>query len=78
MAPFFAGHAMWFKNLQIYRLTAPWTLTVEQLEEKLAPLAFAPCTSMDMQSQGWVAPRGNGRLVHSVNKQLLLQLGTEK
>jgi recombination associated protein RdgC len=69
---------MWFKNLQIYRLTAPWTLTVEQLEQKLAPLAFAPCSSLDMQSQGWVAPRGNGRLVHSVNRQLLLQLGTEK
>lgn len=69
---------MWFKNLQIYRLTAPWVLTVEQLEERLAPLAFAPCASGDMQAQGWVSPRGNDRLVHSVNRQLLLQLGTEK
>lgn len=69
---------MWFKNLQIYRLTAPWTLTVEQLEEKLAPLAFTPCSSLDMQTQGWSAPRASGGLVHCVNKQLLLQLATEK
>jgi len=68
---------MWFKNLQLYRLTAPWTLTVEQLEEKLTPLAFGPCSSGDMQSQGWVPPRPNGGLVHSVNRQLL-QLCTEK
>jgi len=69
---------MWFKNLQIYRLTAPWTMTAEQLEASLAPHAFAPCSSLDMQSQGWVSPRDNGMLVHTVNRQLLLQLGTEK
>jgi recombination associated protein RdgC len=69
---------MWFKNLQIYRLTAPWTLSAEQLEASLASQAFAPCTSLDMQSQGWVSPRDNGMLVHTVNRQLLLQLGTEK
>jgi recombination associated protein RdgC len=73
---------MWFKNLQIYRLTAPWTMTAEQLEASLAPQAFAPCSSLDMQSQGWVSPRpqgnGGGMLVHTVNRQLLLQLGTEK
>lgn len=69
---------MWFKNLQIYRLTAPWTMTVEQLEACLAPQAFAPCGNLDMQSQGWVAPRGNAKLAHVVSRQLLLQLDTEK
>ncbi|HJV82581.1 recombination-associated protein RdgC [Noviherbaspirillum sp.] len=69
---------MWFKNLQIYRLTAPWTLSAEQLEAALAPQAFAPCSSIDLQSQGWLSPRNNGMLVHTVNRQLLLQLGTEK
>jgi recombination associated protein RdgC len=69
---------MWFKNLQIYRLSAPWAMTPEQMEACLAPQAFAPCTSLDMQSQGWVSPRDNGMLVHTVNKQMLLQLGTEK
>ncbi|NEX63292.1 recombination-associated protein RdgC [Noviherbaspirillum galbum] len=69
---------MWFKNLQIYRLTAPWTLTSEQLERDLTKQAFAPCSTGDMQSQGWVSPRGNGMLVHVVNRQILLQLATEK
>jgi recombination associated protein RdgC len=69
---------MWFKNLQIYRLSAPWTMTPEQLEESLASQAFAPCSSVELQSQGWVSPRGNGRLVHTVNRQMLLLLGTEK
>jgi recombination associated protein RdgC len=69
---------MWFKNLQIYRLTAPWTMSSEQLEAALAPQTFAPCTSLDMQTQGWVSPRDNGMLVHTVNRQMLLQLGTEK
>ena len=69
---------MWFKNLQIYRLTAPWTLTSDQLERQLAPHAFMPCSSIDMQTQGWVSPRDNGMLTHTVNRQILLQLSTEK
>jgi len=69
---------MWFKNLQIYRLPAPWAVNPDELEGWLAPQAFTACSSIEMQSQGWVAPRGNGRLVHVVNRQLLLQLSTEK
>ncbi len=69
---------MWFKNLQIYRLPAPWSITAEQLQQALAPQAFAPCSSLDMQSQGWVSPRDNDLLVHSVNRQFLLRLCTEK
>jgi recombination associated protein RdgC len=69
---------MWFKNLQIYRLPAPWAMTSDQLEAKLAPQTFAQCSSVELQSQGWVSPRANGMLVHTVNKQMLLMLGTEK
>jgi recombination associated protein RdgC len=76
--PFSQVRIMWFKNLQLYRLTAPWTMTSDQLEASLAPQAFAACGSFDMQTQGWVSPRDNGMLVHAVNRQLLLQLGTEK
>jgi recombination associated protein RdgC len=53
-------------------------MTSEQLEEALAKQAFAACSSLDMQTQGWVSPRDNGMLVHTVNRQMLLQLGTEK
>ncbi|RJG16075.1 recombination-associated protein RdgC [Massilia cavernae] len=69
---------MWFKNLQIYRLPAPWAYTPEQLEEALAPLRFAPASSNELLRQGWDSPRGNGNLVHTVNKQMLILLGTEK
>jgi recombination associated protein RdgC len=69
---------MWFKNLQIYRLPAPWAMTPDQLETALAPLAFATGGSLEMQTQGWASPRDNDKLVHTVNRQMLLQLATEK
>ena len=69
---------MWFKNLQIYRLPAPWDMNAERLEAALTPQTFQPCTSLDMQSQGWISPCDNGMLVHTVNQQLLIALGTEK
>jgi len=69
---------MWFKNLQIYRLPAPWAFTPEQLEDALKPFSFAPASSNELLRQGWDSPRGNGHLVHTVNKQMLIVLGTEK
>ncbi|MES2317949.1 MAG: recombination-associated protein RdgC [Pseudomonadota bacterium] len=69
---------MWFKNLQIYRLPAPWAYTPEQLEAALAPQSFVPATSNELLRQGWDTPRPNGPLVHVVNKQMLILLGTEK
>ena len=35
---------MWFKNLRAYRLTTPFQFSPEQLGDKLATRAFAPCT----------------------------------
>ena len=69
---------MWFKNLQIYRLPAPWAFTPEQLEAALQPQSFVPASSNELLRQGWDSPRGNGSLVHTVNKQMLIVLGTEK
>ena len=69
---------MWFKNLQIYRLPAPWAFTPEQLEEALASQAFTPASSNELLRQGWDKPRPNGGLVHTVNKQMLILLGAEK
>lgn len=77
MTPFCQA-AMWFKNLQIYRLPAKWDMTAERLEEALASATFQSCSSLDLQSQGWISPRENGKLVHAVNQQLLIALGTEK
>ena len=69
---------MWFKNLQIHRLPAPWSVTVEQMEQWLAPHAFQPGSSVEMQRHGWASPRDDGALVYSTHRQMLLVFRSEK
>ncbi len=69
---------MWFKNLQIFRLPSPWNVDVAKLETQLASQSFLQCPSSEMQSQGWASPRDNDQLIHSINRQMLLSLATEK
>lgn len=69
---------MWFKNLQIFRLPTHWKVDVEHLNTQLATQSFSKVSASEMQSEGWASPRGDDRLVHSVNQQLLLLLQTEK
>jgi len=68
---------MWFRNLQLYRLPAPWKLELSALVEQLARGRFVPCGSQDPLSRGWVPPRG-GELVHFVGGQWLLSLAVEQ
>jgi recombination associated protein RdgC len=69
---------MWFKNLIVYRLTN-WDTAPEALEEKLAQHALQPCSGLEMQSRGWVPPKGDGEpFVHALGPQMLIALGTEK
>ena len=69
---------MWFKNLQLHRLPAPWNVSAEQIEKWLAPHAFQPANSIELQRQGWASPRNDGSLVYSLNKQMLLTYRAEK
>lgn len=69
---------MWFKNLTIYRLVKNYALTAEALETFVRKQAFAPCGDGDMSSQGFVSPRENDQLVHTVNGQFLLRFATAK
>lgn len=69
---------MFFQNLQIYRLPAPWAFTAEQMEAALAQHAFTPPSSNEFLREGWDKPRPNGGLVHVVNRQMLIMLGSEK
>lgn len=62
---------MWFRNLQIYRLPAPWTMGLAKLDEQLARGAFVKCPSHQPMSRGWVSPRQDGALVGRVNQRLL-------
>lgn len=69
---------MWFKNLQIYRIT-DWKLTHEELEELLARRILQACLSMEMQSQGWIPPgMEEERLVYARGQQMLIALGAER
>jgi recombination associated protein RdgC len=69
---------MWFKNLKIYRLSADWAMTAEQLEDALAKHAYRGSNGLEMQSMGWIPVRENGGLAHAVGGQLLLSLRSEK
>jgi recombination associated protein RdgC len=69
---------MWFKNLQIYRITN-WNITPAALEEALAQHALQDCLSMEMQSRGWVAPKAEGEaFVHTLGQHMLIAFGVEK
>lgn len=71
---------MWFKNLRAYRLTSPFDLSPEQLEEQLASSAFEPCAKSQALSIGWVSPLGDGSelLVHAANGRYLVCLKREE
>ena len=67
-----------FKNLQIYRLPAPWGIDLAKLEEQLARGTFARCASHEPMSRGWVSPRKDGALIHACNRQWLIALAVEQ
>lgn len=70
---------MWFRNLQIFRLTTGWDYSTEQLTEALNKGQFIGCGATDRAARGWVPPRGNaGEMVFSVERQQLICLGIEQ
>ena len=71
---------MWFKNLSVFRLTEAFTLTSEELEQKLEPLAFRSCGPHEEFSFGWTAPLGktSEQRVHNTNGFLMLCVKKEE
>lgn len=69
---------MWFKNLQLYRLTPQWQIKPAQFENKLRRFLFQPCGSQAWMSRGWIPPRGDDVLVYTQNRQWLIALGVEQ
>ncbi len=69
---------MWFKNLLVYRLASDSKITADDLEDKLKANALQPCGSFEMESRGWVSPRGNDQFVHSLQRQWLLSFGVNQ
>jgi recombination associated protein RdgC len=69
---------MWFKNLLVYRLKPDTRLKADSVEEKLKENALQPCGSFEMESRGWVAPRGEERFLHSLERQWLITFGVNQ
>lgn len=75
-----------FKNLVVYRVTAPggepWAGTLAELEEGLGKARFMPCGATQAESAGWVPPRdadaAHAPLVESVGGQWLMRLVVEQ
>jgi len=67
---------MYFKNLQPYRLSPEWPITLDAMREQLAKRPFAPCGSQDTEVRSWVAPIGD-ELVHAIGDDWLVCLQTE-
>lgn len=47
---------MWFKQVQLFRITQSINSSVQAVIDKLEPLAFQPCLPSMESSIGWVAP----------------------
>jgi len=71
---------VWFKNLVVYRLSAPLDLSPEALGEALAAEAFKPCGGLQPFSQGFSPPLGRlgSALAHSANGYTLFCVRREE
>jgi recombination associated protein RdgC len=47
---------MWFKNIRVYKLSAPLSTDPQQLEAALAEFKFAPCTGQEAVKTGFSFP----------------------
>lgn len=67
---------MWFKNIQAYRFTKPFSLAPEELAEHLAESHFQACGSQDVSRLGWVPPLGDlgEDYVHVANGYIMICL----
>ena len=54
---------MLLKNLIVYRLAKKWSIKADDLEKKLEAAALQPCSSLAMESRGWLPPQGEERFL---------------
>ncbi len=68
-----------FKNALVYRIGSWNPPTLAELEERLAGARFLECAATQMESAGWVEPRGerHGALAESIGGHWMLTLCTE-
>jgi recombination associated protein RdgC len=69
---------MLLKNLTVYRLPSDFSQSTVELEARLADRCLFPCAPFEMVSRGWVNVAPAQRLLHAVEGQRLIALGTEE
>lgn len=69
---------MWFRNLQLYRLSPGYKLDPDALNERLAKHPLTPCGGLERQRLGWRPIRAEDDYVYSQNGQVLIALGIEE
>ena len=65
---------MWFRNLQLYRLTQPFELSPEELHERLEARRSRPCGPLEPATLGWAPPLGREGtlLTHAVGRCIMV------
>ncbi len=71
---------LWFRNIQIYRLSADHALTAESINDLLAKRPFFSCGSQDLMTQGWIAPAAHmpESMAYPYQDTVLVMLKTEE
>ena len=69
---------MWFRNLLVYRIAAPWRIDADDFEATLARNKLEPCGKLATQSRGWVYPRDDERYLYTLDRQWLIALGADE
>ncbi len=63
---------MWFKNVRVYKLSAPLSADAAQIEQALAEFRFTPCTGQEAVKTGFTYPlHPSVRHYSHQNQQLL-------
>ena len=69
---------MWFKNLKLFRLNPDWTISAQDLEEKLQAHAFVEGSPGPDTKLGWTTPLAESGLVYELDQYYFLCLQAEK
>ncbi len=73
-------NSMWFKNLHVYRLPEHFSLSADELAEKLEERRFQKCARQADKTVGWVSPihRNKEYLVHAAGGCVLFCMRKEQ
>ncbi len=71
---------MWFKNLHVYRLPEHFSLSADELADKLEERRFQACARQADKTVGWVSPihRNKEYLVHAAGGCILFCMRKEQ